>query len=156
MQRREFIFGVPLLLGSAPVLAHHGWSSFDETRPLYLAGKAVEVRWQNPHAELVLQLNEPLALPPDLKSRTAPAQSASVDAAGVFARAVLPTRRDRTWEIELSPLTRLNAWKVAEIKSGEPLEMVGYTFAGEKGQAILRVEFLIRGGVVTPLRSSPA
>lgn len=156
MRRREFVFGMPLVLGAGPVLAHHGWSSFDESRPLYLAGKAAEVRWQNPHAELILQLSQPLVLPAALKSRTAPAQSASVDAAAIFARAVLPTRRDEKWEVELSPLTRLNAWKVPEIKAGENLELVGYTFPGEKGAAIFRVEFLIRGEVVTPLRSSPA
>ena len=156
MQRREFIVGIPLLLASVSLLAHHGWSSIDETRPIYMAGKAARVRWQNPHAEMLLDLANPLTLPANLKSRTAPRQSASVDAADVFARAVLPNRRDSTWQIELSPLTRLQSWKVPEIKAGEQVELVGYTFAGEKGEAILRVEFLIRGDVVTPLRSSPA
>ncbi|MEC5385760.1 DUF6152 family protein [Uliginosibacterium sp. H3] len=156
MQRRDFVFGMPLLLASGSALAHHGWSGFDETRPLYLAGKVVEVEWQNPHAELILQLNQPLAVPASLKSRTAPAQSAGIDAGPIFARAVVPTRRDEKWEIELSPLTRLSAWKVPEVKVGEELELVGYTFAGEKGDAVLRAEYLIRGNTVTPLRSSPA
>lgn len=156
MERREFIIGVPLLLASSRLWAHHGWSSFDETRPIYLAGKAAEVRWQNPHVELQLDLATPLELPASLKTRTAPKQSAPVDAAALFAKAVLPTRRDARWEIELSPLTRLQAWDTAEIKVGENLELVGYTFPGEKGDAILRVEFLIRDNKVTPLRSSPA
>ena len=156
MERRTFMLAVPLILTSRPLWAHHGWSSFDETRPIYLAGKAARVRWQNPHAELVLELANPLTLPADLKNRTAPKQGAAVDAASIFARAVLPTRRDAQWEIELSPLTRLQAWNTPEIKVGESLELVGYTFAGEKGEPVLRVEFLIRGPTVTPLRSSPA
>lgn len=156
MERRKFIMGLPLILASRPLWAHHGWSSFDETRPIYLSGKAARVRWQNPHAELVLDLANPLVLPPSLKTRTAPRQSAPVDAASLFAKAVLPTRRDAQWEIELSPLTRLQAWNTPEIKAGEFLELVGYTSVGEKGDAILRVEFLIRGDTVTPLRSSPA
>lgn len=156
MERRTFILGIPFVLASRPLWAHHGWSSFDETRPIYLAGKAARVRWQNPHAELILELATPLVLPANLKTRTAPRQSASVDAASILAKTVLPTRRDAQWEIELSPLTRLQAWNTPEIKAGELLEMVGYTFAGEKGDPILRVEFLIRGNTVTPLRSSPA
>lgn len=156
MERRDFLIAVPLVLASRALRAHHGWSSFDETRPIYLAGTARRVRWQNPHVELTLALADPLQLPPQLAERKVPAQSARVDAAGILARAVLPTRRDPLWEIELSPLTRLQTWKVPEIRVGEALEMVGYTFAGEKGEPILRVEFLLRGETVTPLRSSPA
>jgi len=156
MDRRKFIAALPLLLAGRPLWAHHGWSSFDETRPIYLTGKVARVRWQNPHAELLLDLADPLVLPASLKTRSAPKQSAPVDAASLFAKAVLPTRRDPRWEIELSPLTRLQSWKTPEIKAGETIEVVGYTFAGEKGEAILRVEFLIRGDTVTPLRSSPA
>ncbi|GAA5167455.1 DUF6152 family protein [Viridibacterium curvum] len=162
MQRRQFVLSLPAIAAapsmflSQPLWAHHGWSSFDETRPLYLAGKATRVRWQNPHAELVLDVSKPLAVPASLKSRLAPRQSATVDAPAIFAKAVVPTRSDARWTIELSPLTRLQAWSVAEISEGDMLELVGYTFAGEKGEAILRVEFLIRGEVVTPLRSSPA
>ena len=35
--------------------AHHGWSSFDQERPIYLEGRAADVKWRNPHAELVLE-----------------------------------------------------------------------------------------------------
>jgi hypothetical protein len=34
--------------------------------------------------------------------------------------------------------------------------MLGFTFAGEKGQPILRVEYLFAAGKVYGLRSSPA
>jgi uncharacterized protein DUF6152 len=156
MQRRDFMVGLPLVLASNPLWAHHGWSSFDETRPLYLAGKVKSVRWQNPHCELVLEVSKPLAVPATLKDRIVPKQSAPVDAAGILSKAVVPNRRDASWEVELSPLTRLQSWNVPEINAGEMLELVGYTFPGEKGSATFRVEFLIRGDTVTPLRSAPA
>jgi hypothetical protein len=68
----------------------------------------------------------------------------------------VPTRTDKVWEVELAPLTRMQAWNVAEIKSGTSLAVVGFTFAGEKGQAVLRAEFLFVDGKTYALRSSPA
>jgi Family of unknown function (DUF6152) len=138
------------------VLAHHGWSSFDQSRPIYLEGKAVKVAWRNPHAELTLEIAQPLALPAGLKDRKLPAQSASVDGPGLVARAALPTRKDRQWTIELAPLTRMEAWKVAPITEGQSVAMIGFTFEGEKGDAVLRVEYLFVGDAVYGLRSAPA
>ncbi len=136
-------------------LAHHGWSSFDETRPIYLEGVVKSVKWQNPHAEFMLEVNA--ATPPAALTRFAvPKQSANVDAVTILGAAKAPTRKDKTWEIELAPITRLNSWKVAPVKVGEKISVVGYTFKDEKGEAVLRVEFLIGNGKVTPLRSSPA
>ena len=136
--------------------AHHGWSSFDQARPIYLEGRAVQVAWRNPHAELKLELAADLRLPADLASRPLPAQTASVDGKALLAAARLPTRRDRVWEIELAPLTRMSAWQVPEIKTGDAVALLGFTFAGEKGDPVLRVEYLWAGGGVYGLRSSPA
>ena len=51
MQRRDVIQAGALLgfggWGGA-ALAHHGWSSFDQDRPIYLEGKVVKSVWQNP------------------------------------------------------------------------------------------------------------
>lgn len=155
MQRRQVLVAaaaVPL----APAFAHHGWSSFDQDRPIYLAGKARKVAWRNPHAELDLELDADLRLPADLVRRPVPAQSASVDGAGLLARAQLPTRKDKVWRIELAPLTRMEAWKVAPLREGDAVAMVGFTFAGEKGEPILRVEYLMVGAQTYGLRSSPA
>lgn len=135
-------------------LAHHGWSSFDETKPIYLEGVVKSVKWQNPHAEVVLEVNG-AAAPAALTRFTIPKQSANVDAVTVLGTAKAPTRKDKVWEIEFAPITRMDAWKVAPIKVGEKIAVVGYTFKDEKGEAILRVEFLIGNGKVTPLRSSP-
>ena len=52
MKRRPFL----LAAVAAPFAAraHHGWSSFDQDRPLFLQGLVTAVSWQNPHAELEL------------------------------------------------------------------------------------------------------
>ncbi|HEX2544979.1 MAG TPA: DUF6152 family protein [Ramlibacter sp.] len=136
--------------------AHHGWSSFDQDRPIFLQGRVATVKWQNPHAELVLELPADYRLPGDVASRAVPAQSASLDGKALLARAVAPTRRDRRWEVELAPLTRLEAWKVAPIAVGSTVGVLGYTFKDEKGAAILRAEYLYVDGNAYGLRSSPA
>jgi hypothetical protein len=56
-------------------LAHHGWSSFDQDRPIYLEGRVTRAKWQNPHAELVLEVPAGLKVPADLAQRPVPAQS---------------------------------------------------------------------------------
>lgn len=157
MQRRRVLtlaLGLPWLPGLAR--AHHGWGSFDATQPIYLEGQAGAVTWGNPHTELDLALPSRMVLPPDLAQRPVPAQTASVDARDILARTRLPRRADRSWHVELAPLSRLQAWKVAEIKPGDPVAVVGYTYAEEKGKAVLRAEFLFAGGGVYGLRSSPA
>ncbi len=40
----DFLAAVPVMLVSMPLAAPHGWSSFDETRPLYLAGRVRSVK----------------------------------------------------------------------------------------------------------------
>lgn len=159
MHRRDMMRASASLAvaGVAPAAwAHHGWSSFDQTRPLYLQGRAVAVAWRNPHAELVLELPEPLTLPADLAQRPLPAQTAGVDGAALLAKTVLPRRRDRRWQVELAPLFRLGLWKVPEIKPGTTLAVVGFAFTEERGDALLRAEYLFLDGQTYGLRSSPA
>ena len=116
----------------------------------------VSSKWQNPHAELLIDLSPGLALPADLKQRPLAAQSAGVDGPALLARTVLPKRKDRRWELELAPLTRMSAWNVAEIKAGEQVSAVGFTMKDEVGEAVMRVEYLFVGGKGYGLRSSPA
>jgi hypothetical protein len=158
LRRDVFRTGAGLGLGClvGPAMAHHGWSSFDLNRPLYLEGRASRVQWRNPHAELVLELNTPLRLPADLAQRPLPRQTANVDGAALLAKTGLPTRADTRWQVELAPLTRLNLWQVPEIRNGTPLAVVGFTFTGEAGEALLRAEFLFLDGKTYGLRSSPA
>ena len=159
MQRRD-VLKISAALSAAgiclPALAHHGWSSFDQDRPIYLDGKVVKAVWQNPHVELMIELPAALKLPADLAQRTLPAQSSPVDGKALLAKAVLPTRQDKRWEIELAPLSRVQAWNVAEIKPGDSVAVLGFTFSAEKGAAILRAEYLFVSGRTYGLRSSPA
>ena len=159
MKRREWMLGAlatSWIAAPTAVLAHHGWSSFDQDRPIYLEGKVVAVRWANPHVELDIEVPANLKLPADLAKRDVPAQAAPVDGRALLARAVLPTRKDRKWEIELAPMTRMEAWKVPEIKVGESVAMLGFTLTGERGEAVVRVEYLYLAGKTYSLRSNPA
>jgi hypothetical protein len=154
MKRRPFL----LAAVAAPFAAraHHGWSSFDQDRPLFLQGRVASVKWQNPHVELEVELPPDYRVPADLASRPVPAQSASVDGKALLAKAQAPTRKDRRWEIELAPLTRMEAWKVSPVPVGATVGVLGYTFKDEKGEAILRAEYLYVDGKAYGLRSSPA
>jgi hypothetical protein len=42
---------------SVPVaaLAHHGWSSYDESKPLVVTGTLLKVSWTNPHGSAQMQ-----------------------------------------------------------------------------------------------------
>ena len=159
MQRRDVLRATLILPagGWAGVAsAHHGWSSFEQDRPLYLDGRVIKAVWRNPHAELELELSAALRLPAGLAQRVLPAQSAPVDGKALLAKTVLLTRTDKRWEIELAPLTRLQAWNLAEIKPGTNLSVVGFAFTGEKGEAVLRAEYLFVDGKAYGLRSSPS
>jgi hypothetical protein len=154
---RRTLLAACLALPAAAARAHHGWSSFDLERPLFLEGRAAKVAWRNPHVELELEVSADPRLPADLATRPLPAQQASVDGAALLKAARLPTRRDRRWMVELAPLTRMQAWKVPEIRNGDTLGVLGFTFAGERGEAVLRAEYLwVAGGGVYGLRSGPA
>jgi hypothetical protein len=136
--------------------AHHSWSSFDLSRPLYLEGRATKVSWRNPHAELELELKPDLALPPDLKQRPLPAQSVAVDGPALLAAAQLPTRKDRRWMVELASLTRMQAWGVKPIAVGTTVAVLGYAHLQDQGEPMLRAEYLFLDGKVYGLRSGPA
>jgi hypothetical protein len=156
MKRRDLVIAAlstPVLMPLAR--AHHGWSSFDQDRVLYLEGKVIEARWQNPHAEFDLEVAPGLRLPADLATRALPAQSANIDGKALLAKAAVPTRKDRKWEIELAPLTRMEAWKVAEIKPGTTVAVLGFGLHEPSSQAVLRAEYLFVGGKTYALRSSP-
>lgn len=155
--RRRLLAAAALAgIGVAPARAHHGWSGFDTNRPVYLEGRLLQVRWANPHAEVTLEVPAGMKVPADLASRSVPPQTAGVDGPAMLAKAVAPRRADRQWTIELAPLTRMDAWKVPRLQPGDAVSVVGFTYAGEKGDAVLRAEYLFVGGRAYGLRSSPA
>jgi Family of unknown function (DUF6152) len=156
MYRRPFLVASAAMPFASLVHAHHGWSSFDQDRPIYLEGKVRSVKWQNPHVELNLDIAPGLKLPADLANRPLPAQIAPVEGTALLAKAVTPKRNDKVWEIELAPLTRVQIWKVPEIKPGMNVALLGFSFKDEKGEAILRAEYLWLNGMTYALRSNPA
>lgn len=154
LQRRTLLAATLL----APVLAraHHGWSGFDSSVPIYLEGRIAAVRWGNPHATLELEPTAGLKLPPDLATRSLPAQQAAVDGAALLSKARVPKRALPRWTIELAPLTRMDAWQIRQPQPGEMVSMVGFVSPDEQGPPVLRVEFLFLDGKAYGLRSSPA
>jgi hypothetical protein len=153
MQRRRLLLAT--LAAPLAARAHHGWSSFDQDRPLFVQGRVVSVKWQNPHAELVLELPSDYRVPADLASRQVPPQSAGIDGKALLARAVAPRRKDRRWTIELAPLTRMEAWRVAPVPAGATVGVLGYTLRDER-EPVLRAEYLYVDGQAYGLRSNPA
>jgi Family of unknown function (DUF6152) len=158
MKRRTFLMTLPIsglaLAMAKNSLAHHGWSSFDESRPIYLEGVVKSAKWQNPHAEIMITLATDLKLPADLAKRSAPEQTAKVDGAKILSTAALPKKRG-DWVLELSPMSRIEAWKVSEPKVGDTIAAVGYTFKDEKGASLARIEYLMVGEKLYGLRSMP-
>lgn len=165
MNRRRFLATVPtagiaVTFATHPgvLLAHHGWSSFDESRPIYLEGRVKSTKWQNPHVEIVVTVPDSLALPPGLARRVPPAQTQRVDGTKVLQAAALPKARG-DWTLELSPLNRVENWKVPQPRPGDTVAAVAYTFRNEalyEGRHFARVEYLIIGEAMYGLRSNPA
>ena len=156
MYRRDMLLASACMGLLSTARAHHGWSSFDQNRPIYLEGTVTEVKWRNPHAEFVLELPVELSLPADLVNRPLPAQTAGIDGEALLARAELPRRRERRWEVELAPLFRLSQWQLTELAAGTQVSVVGFTFKEEQGAPLLRAEYLFVGERTYGLRSSPA
>ncbi len=152
MRRRFLLLAAGLL--ALPAFAHHGWSSFDQDAPAYLEGRVKSVRWQNPHAEVVLEVTGGVKAPTDLPARSVPAQQQNVDASAVLKKAQAPASAAGEWTIEFAPLSRMEAWQVAPLKAGDRIEVVGYTLRA-KDEKLMRVEFLFVGGKAYALRSSP-
>jgi hypothetical protein len=157
MNRRQFMVSLPALTLATQALAHHGWSSFDEARPLYFEGVVKTIKWQNPHAEITITMAANTTLPTDLAKRMWPLQTQTLDSKKIVSTATLPTARGE-WVLELSPLTRVEAWKVAQPKLGDKIAAIGYTFAAEKqynGKHMARIEYLMVGEKIYGLRSMP-
>lgn len=52
VSRPALVMAVAAALASLPAIAHHGWSTYDETKPLTVTGKIVETHYENPHATI--------------------------------------------------------------------------------------------------------
>lgn len=155
MKRRNFVYLISGALLAAPVLAHHGWSSFDQDKPLYLSGTLTQVRWQNPHIEVMLRADA-VKLPEGIATRPVPAQQQSVDGAGILKKVQVPANAAGVWEIEFAPLSRMQAWGLSQpLKVGDRIEVIGYGLADDRNKRLLRAEYLFVNGKAYAFRSSP-
>jgi hypothetical protein len=77
MERRHVLIAAAGTLLVPRAFAHHGWSSFDQGRPVYLEGVARKVVWRNPHVEFDLEVPAEIKVPAELAKRPVPAQSAT-------------------------------------------------------------------------------
>src|SRR5258705_6121655 len=55
MHIKLFLTGSALTLFSITATAHHGWSSSDSSKTLKIEAPLLDVRYPNPHAEVVIQ-----------------------------------------------------------------------------------------------------
>jgi hypothetical protein len=55
MLSRRMIVAAAVLLAAAPAAAHHGWSSYDSSKLVKLAGVVRAIDAGNPHAEMRLE-----------------------------------------------------------------------------------------------------
>ena len=53
--RRIHLFAAVSLAIAAPAVAHHGWSSYDESKPITLSGTLASVTWGNPHGTATMR-----------------------------------------------------------------------------------------------------
>lgn len=51
---RPYLLTAMLLAGVVPVLAHHGWGSYDAQKPITLEGTLKRVEYSNPHVHVEL------------------------------------------------------------------------------------------------------
>ena len=54
MRRLRLLLILLTLLAALPVLAHHGWSSYDAKKTLRFEAPLAEVHYRNPHAEVAV------------------------------------------------------------------------------------------------------
>ena len=109
---------------------------------------------KNPHAEVKLEVNGASA-PAALPRFAVPKQSAAVDAVTVLGSSEAARAQGQGLGNRICADRQNGCLKVVAPKVGDRMAVVGSPFKDEKGEAILRVEFLIGNGTVTPLRSPP-
>jgi hypothetical protein len=143
-----------LLLGGLTALgfvasahAHHGWGAYDTSRPLYLDGTVAEVRWRNPHPEVVIEVatNPPRANPANVP---VPSEMEGFGFRDVLAKAQAPERGGR-YTLDLAPIGRLASWGMsAPPRRGDRMIAVVFPSCSQPGSMRPAVVVLANGTAV--------
>lgn len=56
MFKRTFLALVFIASAVLPLAAHHGWSSFDASKPVTIEGKIATSKFENPHVTLTVEM----------------------------------------------------------------------------------------------------
>lgn len=107
------------LLMSSPSFAHHGYSRFDGSRPLYLSGVIQKIYWGQPHVEITVR-TEGRTPPPSLAKQPIPE-------GGVIPKNLrIAAKGD--WKIVISTIIKLErrGLKAADVAVGKRIMMVAY------------------------------
>ena len=55
---RPVLFVSALALMTSAAVAHHGWGSYDASKPITVAGPIVTSKFENPHATITVQASD--------------------------------------------------------------------------------------------------
>lgn len=80
---RRLILGLVFASGPAAVLAHHGWGSYDASKPVTVVGAIQTLKYENPHATITVKASDKvwtvtLAPVSRMQGRGAPAELVAV------------------------------------------------------------------------------
>lgn len=80
---RHVVVGLAILAVPATVLAHHGWGSYDASKPVTVVGPIETLKYENPHATITVKASDKvwtvtLAPVSRMQSRGAPADFVAV------------------------------------------------------------------------------
>lgn len=149
MSVKSLLSSLGILLCASAAWAHHGWGHYDTARPLIFSARVIEVRWSNPHPELVVQIEAEasmaaLPVPHEL-------QVLGFDAVMAAAKPAPPG----DWELHLAPINRLQAWGLPRTpRVGDRIEGLGFPACAANARA-LRPSLVVLDGVGVRQQSVP-
>lgn len=139
--------GVVVAIGAARAFA-------GDPTPVYLEGVVRSTSWDDPRAEIVVDVAADVTLPGDLPRRHVPDAAVTTDAT-MLSRAALPKDAPGPWAIDLAPPAHFEAWGWhGPIRVGQAVEVVGYPSTPDARR--VRAEVVFVQGRAIPMRSAAA
>jgi len=114
------------IINAFPVLAHHGWSSFDTRNAYYANGTVTYVRWGNPHSEVHLKV-EGADLPTNWSQRSLPPGADQANGEATLASARPYGGEHDELHLVLAGPSWMERWGLSRpLDVGEKIEIVGF------------------------------